>query len=295
MEREVCTDLKLCDFGLSSKFSPKLPLSDFCGSPGFFAPEMIIEGIYYGDKADVWSTGCILLELILGHERFCDAWMSAYDYDVLQDKAKFTAAITATVDKLPSYLEFSDHLNDFTLQFLSLDPLKRPSIHKLCEHEWLTADKINKSLQTLSIDPGSPVSASTFNSPQAYFSKYSVTPDKQNLLKQSFSQRERKMLEDYNTQILDGKEEPLHLPPIEPATPSVGKARKILQQGQALANKAVVTDWDEKSFSPMSSPVAAKPELAENSGIEVSSQDKSKISRPLQNSISDRSIDYESK
>jgi hypothetical protein len=29
-----CKDLKLCDFGLSTKFKPKTLLSDFCGSPG---------------------------------------------------------------------------------------------------------------------------------------------------------------------------------------------------------------------------------------------------------------------
>jgi hypothetical protein len=49
---------------------------------GFFAPEMIMYGKYYGDKADIWSIGCILLELVLGHEKFCDLWMTAYDYEV---------------------------------------------------------------------------------------------------------------------------------------------------------------------------------------------------------------------
>ena len=49
---EVCTDLKLCDFGLSTKFKHKEKLTDFCGSPGFFAPEMIINGSYYGDKVN---------------------------------------------------------------------------------------------------------------------------------------------------------------------------------------------------------------------------------------------------
>lgn len=29
-----CIDLKLCDFGLSTKFKSKQVLSDFCGSPG---------------------------------------------------------------------------------------------------------------------------------------------------------------------------------------------------------------------------------------------------------------------
>ena len=37
---------------------------------GFFAPEMIITGSYDGDKVDVWSTGCVLLELLFGHRRY---------------------------------------------------------------------------------------------------------------------------------------------------------------------------------------------------------------------------------
>lgn len=37
---------------------------------GFFAPEMIMTGSYEGDKADVWSTGCILLELLFGRRRY---------------------------------------------------------------------------------------------------------------------------------------------------------------------------------------------------------------------------------
>lgn len=33
-DTERCVDLKLCDFGLSTKFKSKVTLSDFCGSPG---------------------------------------------------------------------------------------------------------------------------------------------------------------------------------------------------------------------------------------------------------------------
>lgn len=33
-ERGKCVDLKLCDFGLSTKFNSTSILTDFCGSPG---------------------------------------------------------------------------------------------------------------------------------------------------------------------------------------------------------------------------------------------------------------------
>ena len=86
----------MCDFGLAAKISTTVMLSDFCGSPGFFAPEMIIAGKYRGDKADIWSVGCILLELLFGHRKFIDIWMLAYDYEVLQDKELFTGAYKRT-------------------------------------------------------------------------------------------------------------------------------------------------------------------------------------------------------
>lgn len=57
--------VKLIDFGLCTKaMTPEYDaLRDFCGSPGFFAPEMLLADSYDGFKADVWSVGCILLEV----------------------------------------------------------------------------------------------------------------------------------------------------------------------------------------------------------------------------------------
>jgi serine/threonine protein kinase len=56
--------VKVVDFGLCTKAtSPDGLLDDFCGSPGFFAPEILLRDRYDGRKADVWSLGCILLEV----------------------------------------------------------------------------------------------------------------------------------------------------------------------------------------------------------------------------------------
>ena len=82
--------VKICDFGLCERVgAPGTRLCDLCGSPGFFAPEMITLGRYDGRRADVWSLGCILLELVLGHEQFYAVWMSAYDHEVIQSPQRF--------------------------------------------------------------------------------------------------------------------------------------------------------------------------------------------------------------
>jgi len=47
-------DVVLCDFGLCARVNEGELMSDFCGSPGFFAPEMFVNGNYDGKQADVW-------------------------------------------------------------------------------------------------------------------------------------------------------------------------------------------------------------------------------------------------
>lgn len=242
---EKCVDLKLCDFGLSSKFHRDVELTDFCGSPGFFAPEMIIRGVYYGDKADIWSVGCILLELVLGHERFCDLWMNAYDYEVLQDKDRFTSEIEVTVQQLPQHLPFSDDLNDFILRFVRMRSSERPTAKKVCAHNWFDGafdeilQQMNSSsnrVKTYSVDSGDSAEFSPTCSPGNsvnYISHADRSPsviEKNSLQLQDalkhleVDDRTRHMLEDEN----EHHGHHFHLPPIEPQTPSVIKARKLL-------------------------------------------------------------------
>lgn len=360
-EEGYCEDLKLCDFGLAAHFASQQRFTDFCGSPGFFAPEMVIKGAYYGDKADIWSCGCILLELVLGHEQFCEVWMTAYDYEVLQEKQAFVREIDATVERLSGILDFSDDLNDFVLSFLDLRASGRPDIRDLLSHPWLemteadTAEKRrvekeahvsnhtrhtllekegnlrdqlkaaaiihlkrNKSSPTVlreseeegeddddNVDeedaeresggsrgfsssskseggvPAAPRDEGSMTTPagrkvirrdsRGSASKdtaaaatpgdnmsetgMSETDDNGNMdpriLQKAYremSAKERKMYDQYNTDAhSDSSKAQLSLPPIEPQTPNVGQARKILLRGADLANKV-------SQASPVSSP-----------------------------------------
>ena len=54
-------------------------LSEFSGSPGFFAPEMLLQPTYCGYKADVFSFGCLALELLTSPTFFNNNWVSAYN------------------------------------------------------------------------------------------------------------------------------------------------------------------------------------------------------------------------
>lgn len=61
-------NVKLADFGLSKmieKVGSKTNLATSCGSPYWMAPE-IFWGEGYGRKADIWSLGCTVVEMLTG-------------------------------------------------------------------------------------------------------------------------------------------------------------------------------------------------------------------------------------
>lgn len=71
--------VKLCDFNLCCRLPEHSSmLSHFVGSPGFFAPESITAARYCAYKADVFSLGCVLLEMVASAPFFLHHWMAAY-------------------------------------------------------------------------------------------------------------------------------------------------------------------------------------------------------------------------
>ncbi|RHY60598.1 hypothetical protein DYB28_014100 [Aphanomyces astaci] len=83
--------VKIVDFGLCAKVGTT-PLTDFCGSPGFFAPEMLLHDQYDGQKADVWSIGAV-----------ADAAYSAHAKALLQ------AMLTEDAENRPTIYDVAEH------------------------------------------------------------------------------------------------------------------------------------------------------------------------------------------
>ncbi|KAF0684945.1 Aste57867_23102 [Aphanomyces stellatus] len=136
--------IKIVDFGLCAKVGTKV-LTDFCGSPGFFAPEMLLHESYDGQKADVWSVGCILLELILGNTFFLQTWMTAYQLDVLSDRQHFHKLIQANIATTQQTLAdaaidaYSPKVKSLLVAMLCEDPRERPTIFQVAQHPWFEA------------------------------------------------------------------------------------------------------------------------------------------------------------
>lgn len=63
--------LKIADFGFARSLQPQGLAETLCGSPLYMAPE-ILQFHKYNAKADLWSVGTILFELVVGeHLRLC--------------------------------------------------------------------------------------------------------------------------------------------------------------------------------------------------------------------------------
>ena len=63
-------NLKLADFGLTTKLEFKGDLKHtVCGTPNYIAPE-ILEGKGHSYEVDLWSTGVILYALLYGRPPF---------------------------------------------------------------------------------------------------------------------------------------------------------------------------------------------------------------------------------
>ncbi|KAG7377053.1 hypothetical protein PHYPSEUDO_012245 [Phytophthora pseudosyringae] len=138
--------VKLIDFGLCTKAATEhdRALHDFCGSPGFFAPELLLHDSYDGCKADVWSVGCILLELVLGNTLFSSLWMSMYELPTLKEPQKFAECVKVTLARTREFClgpewKYSAKLRSALLGMLCENPSERLSINQVLDHPWLAA------------------------------------------------------------------------------------------------------------------------------------------------------------
>jgi serine/threonine protein kinase len=61
--------LKIADFGFARHLASATLAETLCGSPLYMAPE-ILEGRRYDAKADLWSVGAILFEMVVGRPPF---------------------------------------------------------------------------------------------------------------------------------------------------------------------------------------------------------------------------------
>uniref|UniRef100_A0A6A7G2Z5 non-specific serine/threonine protein kinase n=1 Tax=Hirondellea gigas TaxID=1518452 RepID=A0A6A7G2Z5_9CRUS len=129
-------DVKLGDFGASGQLTETMTkMSTFVGSPYFMAPEVITEE-NYNEKADIWSLGITVIEMATGNPPY----VNIHPTQMIQIIAK----------KDPPRLEgdFSKTIREFVRTCLQRDPDKRPTIHRLLKHPFITSAKPTSHLRT---------------------------------------------------------------------------------------------------------------------------------------------------
>ncbi|CAE7354654.1 Camk4, partial [Symbiodinium microadriaticum] len=132
VDHSLTSQVKITDFGLAKRASRE-GLKTFCGTPQYFAPEVLgrrAEGVpaagaapppgaRYGYKADMWSLGVVLFIMLSGAFPF--------------DEAKYSLSG-------PQWSTVSSDAKRFVRALMTLDPLDRLDVRQALQHEWMRAE-----------------------------------------------------------------------------------------------------------------------------------------------------------
>ncbi|SCU78732.1 LAME_0A05556g1_1 [Lachancea meyersii CBS 8951] len=127
---------KISDFGISKKSSNVYTNSDMTmrGTVFWMAPEMVDTKQGYSAKVDIWSLGCVVLEMFAGKR----PWSNLEVVAAMLKIGKFKSAppIPEDTQKL-----LSSEAKDFLNACFSIDPEKRPTADELLLHPFCQVEK----------------------------------------------------------------------------------------------------------------------------------------------------------
>ncbi|GMP81306.1 hypothetical protein CsSME_00036061 [Camellia sinensis var. sinensis] len=100
--------LKLCDFGSAKVLVKGEPNVSYICSRYYRAPELIFGAIEYMTAIDIWSTGCVMSELLLGQLLIQPLFPGESGVDQLVEIIKVLGTPTREEIKCmnPNYIEF---------------------------------------------------------------------------------------------------------------------------------------------------------------------------------------------
>eukprot|EP00747_Dinoflagellata_sp_TGD_P005822 gnl/TRDRNA2_/TRDRNA2_115093_c1_seq1.p1 gnl/TRDRNA2_/TRDRNA2_115093_c1~~gnl/TRDRNA2_/TRDRNA2_115093_c1_seq1.p1 ORF type:complete len:649 (+),score=118.70 gnl/TRDRNA2_/TRDRNA2_115093_c1_seq1:41-1987(+) len=129
--------LKIADFGFARALQPTDMAATVCGSPLYMAPE-ILRHERYDAKADLWSVGAILYELILGRPPFSGANPMQLLANIEKcDRVMFDGATV------------SSDCQDFLRSLLQKDPKKRMSCGEFAVHSYVSLGPLPDPRETM--------------------------------------------------------------------------------------------------------------------------------------------------
>lgn len=131
------SQIKLVDFGAARRLTDAVSQSrTVIGTPYWMAPEVVDfsgEGEGYSYKADVWSVGCTVAEMLTGSPPWPQRSNAAATIMMI---ANSTDGPTEIPEK-----EATPGCLDFMKQCFIRDADQRPTIEELLQHPWILGDK----------------------------------------------------------------------------------------------------------------------------------------------------------
>jgi serine/threonine protein kinase len=122
--------IKLTDFNCAGRINPSGDsniLNSLKGTIPFMAPEVILQN-NYGRKADIWSLGCIILEMYTSEAPWGNI---ANMLDAICKIGK-----SGEIPKIPA--DASNDLKDFLLNCFKRNPKERANVDILLNHKFLS-------------------------------------------------------------------------------------------------------------------------------------------------------------
>ncbi|CUM66543.1 uncharacterized protein PRCAT00004212001 [Priceomyces carsonii] len=138
---EVDGTCKISDFGISKKsqdiYANNAEMS-MQGTVFWMAPEVIDSIVEdkkqgYSAKIDIWSLGCVVLEMFAGKRPWSNEAVVSAIYKI--GKTKLAPPIPEDIDHL-----ISDDAKDFIKKCFTINPQERPTAKQLLDHPFMTVD-----------------------------------------------------------------------------------------------------------------------------------------------------------
>ncbi|XP_048350379.1 LOW QUALITY PROTEIN: serine/threonine-protein kinase SIK1 [Sphaerodactylus townsendi] len=129
-------NIKLADFGFGNFYKSGEPLSTWCGSPPYAAPEVFEGKEYEGPHLDIWSLGVVLYVLVCGSLPFDGPNLPTLRQRVLEGRFR-----------IPYFM--SQDCETLIRRMLVVDPTKRITIAQIKQHKWMQADPSLQQQQSL--------------------------------------------------------------------------------------------------------------------------------------------------
>ncbi|KAF5927450.1 hypothetical protein HPG69_016088 [Diceros bicornis minor] len=124
---EFAKNGEMFDFGFGNFYKSGEPLSTWCGSPPYAAPEVFEGKEYEGPQLDIWSLGVVLYVLVCGSLPFDGPSLPALRQRVLEGRFR-----------IPFFM--SRDCETLIRRMLVVDPTKRITVAQIRQHRWMQAD-----------------------------------------------------------------------------------------------------------------------------------------------------------